>query len=122
MEIVLGIDNVIFIAVVAGRLPKDQQARARQLGLAAALITRLMLLFALAFVASLDKVPAFKLTNLGLPTSLFQPGPSEADEAETDFDKEAAKRKHLAEKEHLENVNQLTWRDIVLLAGGLFLI
>ena len=42
MEIVLGIDNIIFIAIVAGKLPPHQQPRARRLGLAAALITRLL--------------------------------------------------------------------------------
>ena len=41
MEIVLGIDNVIFIAIVAGRLPAEQQARARRIGLLVALLTRL---------------------------------------------------------------------------------
>lgn len=118
MEIVLGIDNVIFIAVVAGRLPQDQQPQARRLGLAAALGTRLLLLFALAFVASLDKAPAFKLTDLGLPESLFLPrAHKEAEEQRRHPGGESMK-----EAEHLQDVNAITWRDIVLLAGGLFLI
>ena len=41
LEIVLGIDNLVFIAIVAGRLPPERQNRARQVGLALALITRL---------------------------------------------------------------------------------
>jgi predicted tellurium resistance membrane protein TerC len=41
LEIVLGIDNLVFIAVLAGRLPAEQQNRARQIGLALALLTRL---------------------------------------------------------------------------------
>src|SRR5947207_4447283 len=54
MEIVLGIDNIIFIAIVAGKLPDAQQPRARQLGLAAALVTRLLLLASLSFILGLD--------------------------------------------------------------------
>ena len=50
MEIVLGIDNIIFIAIIAGRLPPEQQGRARTLGLVAALGTRLLLLFAINLI------------------------------------------------------------------------
>jgi len=53
LEIVLGIDNLVFIAILTGRLPREQQKRARQLGLAMALITRLILLFSLSWIASL---------------------------------------------------------------------
>lgn len=62
MEIVLGIDNVIFIAIVAGRLPPDQQDRARKLGLAVALVTRLLLLFGIALVLRLTH-PLFALPD-----------------------------------------------------------
>ena len=55
MEIVLGIDNVIFIALLTGRLPKDQQALARNLGLAFALLTRLLLLFSLSWLMGLTE-------------------------------------------------------------------
>jgi predicted tellurium resistance membrane protein TerC len=65
MEIVLGIDNVIFIAIVAGRLPPQQQPRARRLGLAAALITRLLLLASLSYILQLDQ-PLFTLPDLPL--------------------------------------------------------
>ena len=44
MEIVLGIDNVVFIAILCGRLPEEQQPLGRRIGLAAALFTRIMLL------------------------------------------------------------------------------
>jgi len=47
LEIVLGIDNIIFISIVAGRLPSNQQARARTTGLALALITRILLLLSI---------------------------------------------------------------------------
>lgn len=53
METVLGIDNVIFIALLTGRLPKSQQARARNLGLTFALVTRLLLLFSLSWLMGL---------------------------------------------------------------------
>lgn len=55
LEIVLGIDNLVFIAILTGRLPREQQKQARQLGLAMALITRLMLLFSLSWIASLTR-------------------------------------------------------------------
>jgi predicted tellurium resistance membrane protein TerC len=55
LEIVLGIDNIIFISILSGKLPADQQAKARRLGLALALITRVILLCGLAWVVKLDK-------------------------------------------------------------------
>src|SRR5919108_3684607 len=80
LEIVLGIDNLVFIAILAGRLPAEQQNRARQVGLALALITRLALLASIAWIIGLTQ-PLFEL--FGHPVS---------------------------------------WRDIVLIAGGLFLL
>ena len=53
LEIVLGIDNLVFIALLTGRLPKEQQKQARQFGLGAALLTRLALLFSLSWIARL---------------------------------------------------------------------
>lgn len=50
LEIVLGIDNVIFIAILSGKLPVEQQAKARQLGIAIAVISRLVLLFVLTAI------------------------------------------------------------------------
>ncbi|MET7327373.1 TerC family protein [Nonomuraea sp. NPDC005650] len=55
LEIVLGIDNIIFISILAGRLPPEQRDRARVLGLGAALITRLLLLLALSWVVQLTE-------------------------------------------------------------------
>lgn len=54
LEIVLGIDNVIFIAILASKLPKEQQARARQLGIGLAVGTRILLLFSISFIMSLQ--------------------------------------------------------------------
>ncbi|MBM3834973.1 MAG: TerC family protein [Verrucomicrobia bacterium] len=55
LEIVLGIDNIIFISILAGKLPHEQQSKARKLGLALALITRVLLLMGLAWVVRLEK-------------------------------------------------------------------
>ena len=63
LEIVLGIDNVIFISIIVSKLPKAQQGKARTLGLAGALFTRVGLLFSLAWLASLT-APMFSLGAL----------------------------------------------------------
>lgn len=65
MEIVLGVDNVIFLAIVANKLPKEQQPKARKIGLAVALLTRLLLLFTLSFLLGLTK-PLFTLPTFGV--------------------------------------------------------
>ncbi|HEV8510209.1 MAG TPA: TerC family protein [Gemmatimonadales bacterium] len=80
LEIVLGIDNIIFISILAGKLPAQQQERARRVGLAGAMVTRIALLAALAWIIRLT-APLFHL--LGHPFS---------------------------------------GRDLILIAGGLFLI
>jgi predicted tellurium resistance membrane protein TerC len=56
LEIVLGIDNVIFISILAGKLPKEQQAKARQTGLMLALVTRILLLCSISWVMGLTRV------------------------------------------------------------------
>lgn len=86
MEIVLGIDNIIFISIVASRLPQDQQGKARNIGLTLALIFRILLLMGISWIVGL-KTPLF---HLNLPF------------LESDFG--------------------VTGRDLILLAGGLFLI
>ena len=53
LEIVLGVDNVIFISILAGKLPKDQQAKARRVGLILAMVTRILLLFSIAWIVRL---------------------------------------------------------------------
>lgn len=60
LEIVLGIDNVVFISILAGKLPAAQQARARQIGLGLALVMRILLLLTLSWVISLTS-PLFSL-------------------------------------------------------------
>ena len=53
LEIVLGVDNIIFISILAGKLPKDQQAKARQVGLLLAMVMRILLLFSIAWIVRL---------------------------------------------------------------------
>ena len=80
LEIVLGIDNIIFISILVGRLPERQRAFARRVGLSLAMLTRLALLFSLAWV-------------MGLTTTWFTV---------------------LGE--------EISGRDVILIAGGLFLL
>ncbi len=53
LEVVLGVDNVIFISILSGKLPKDQQKRARRVGLLAAMVMRIALLFSITWMARL---------------------------------------------------------------------
>lgn len=62
LELVLGIDNVIFISILSGKLPQDQQQKARTVGLSLAVITRVCLLLSLAWVISLT-APLFSVFN-----------------------------------------------------------
>lgn len=60
LEIVLGIDNIIFIAILVGRLPQEQRQRARIFGLALAMATRLLLLLSLFWIMKLT-TPLFSI-------------------------------------------------------------
>ncbi len=80
LEIVLGIDNIIFISILAGKLPRHQQQKARQIGLALAMLSRIGLLFTLSWFMHLTK-PLFSVLTI-----------------------------------------EISFRDIVLIGGGLFLI
>ncbi len=80
LEIVLGIDNIVFISILAGKLPKEQQHKARQIGLSLALVTRVLLLCGLAWMVKLT-APLFTVFG-----------------------------------------NEISGRDLILLAGGLFLL
>jgi predicted tellurium resistance membrane protein TerC len=64
LEIVLGIDNIIFISVLVGRLPKDRRSRARILGLGLAMVSRILLLLCLTWVMSLKR-PLFAVLSRG---------------------------------------------------------
>jgi predicted tellurium resistance membrane protein TerC len=62
LEIVLGVDNVIFISILSGKLPKDQQKRARRAGLFAAMFMRIALLFSITWIARLT-TPLFSVAS-----------------------------------------------------------
>jgi predicted tellurium resistance membrane protein TerC len=62
LEIVLGVDNIIFISILSGKLPPEQQPRARRLGLMGALVTRILLLMSLAWVIRLT-APLFTIAS-----------------------------------------------------------
>ena len=68
LEIVLGIDNIIFISILAGKLPAEQQPKARKLGLMLALITRILLLMSLTWIMGLT-TPLFTLPLLQVGVS-----------------------------------------------------
>jgi len=80
MEVILGIDNLIFISILTNKLPPEKQSRTRQIGILMALVLRLGLLATLAFIVSLTK-PVFTVFDQGF-----------------------------------------SWRDIIMLLGGLFLV
>ncbi len=65
LEIVLGIDNIVFIAILVGRLPEAQRPLARKLGLSFAMLTRLALLFSIVWIMGLTK-PLFSILDFSL--------------------------------------------------------
>ncbi len=93
LEVVLGIDNLIFISILSNKLPEHQRQKARRIGIALALVMRLALLSMIAFIISLT-TPVFDLGWQGPLNEYGQPA------FETSF----------------------SWRDLILIAGGLFLV
>ena len=65
LEIVLGIDNIIFISILAGKLPAEQQGKARRLGLIGAFVSRMLLLLSIAWIVRLTK-PLFEVFGHGV--------------------------------------------------------
>ena len=68
LEIVLGVDNIVFISILCGRLPEHQRAKARNIGLVLSMLTRLLLLFSLTWIMTLT-APLFEIPVLGKPIS-----------------------------------------------------
>jgi len=93
MEVVLGIDNLVFISILSNKLPEEQRSRARKLGISLALIMRLALLSTLAFIVGLT-APVFSIPWQGFVGADGHPA----------FDL------------------SFSWRDLILIAGGLFLV
>lgn len=92
MEIVLGIDNIVFIAIITGKLPEHQQARGRKLGLILALGMRIALLMSISWIMTLVD-PIFHLDSIGLSGEWLT-----------------------------ENINEVSVKDLILVFGGLFLL
>ncbi len=107
LEIVLGIDNIIFISILSGKLPPDQRARARKVGLSLALITRILLLLSLGWVMSLSS----NLFRIGpeLPAAIPPPAP-------------AGGHGGGHGSGHVLDPLGISGRDLILILGGLFLI
>jgi predicted tellurium resistance membrane protein TerC len=93
MEVVLGVDNLVFVSILSNRLPEARRASARRIGIGLALVLRLVLLSAIAFIVSLTR------PVLVLPFAV----PS------------------LADGHPMVDLS-FSWRDLILLAGGLFLV
>ena len=123
LEIVLGIDNVVFLAILTGKLPEHQQPKARTLGLGLAAVGRIALLFAISWVITLDKAVLFELPFAmpgAHPTSGSQRHDATAGESE---DVDASEDEPTTSMERaLRGSTPITAKDIVLLLGGLFLI
>ncbi|WP_400262789.1 TerC family protein [Sphingobacterium sp. SG20118] len=92
LEVVLGIDNIVFISILSGKLPAEQQKKARQLGLLLALVTRVLLLFSIKWIMSLTEPFINFATTFGIDNPDWS--------------------------RYLE----LSGRDLILFIGGLFLI
>ncbi|MFB0906947.1 MAG: TerC family protein, partial [Spirosomataceae bacterium] len=69
LEIILGVDNIIFISIISSKLPPENQKKARNIGLLLAMVIRVGLLFVLGWILGLEK-DLFNLQDLGLPTDM----------------------------------------------------
>jgi len=76
LELILGVDNVIFISILAGKLPQEQQGRARQTGIMMAVVTRILLLISLRWIIGLEETlfTVFRLDVSGRDLILFAGG------------------------------------------------
>lgn len=111
MEIVLGIDNLVYISIVSSKLPLEKQPLARRVGLILALATRIALLFALYFIVNNLTANLFNLTDLGFSKDwlIAMTGVDAVHEPE-----------HF--KHAYESMNGISIKDVVLFLGGLFLV
>ncbi len=69
LEIVLGVDNIIFVSIISSKLPKHEQKKARRIGLIMAMFIRISLLFVLGWILGLEK-DLFNLQDIGLPFNI----------------------------------------------------
>ncbi len=118
LEIVLGIDNIVFLAILTGKLPPEQQPKARTLGLLLAAVGRIVLLMAITWVITLDKTVLFTLpfSVNGPDAGAHGPAPEPEQEAKQGAEVEA---EGLVDLDH---GTPISVKDLVLLLGGMFLI
>ena len=126
LEIVLGIDNVVFLAILTGKLPAEQQPRARVLGLLLAAVGRIALLFAISWVITLDKTVLFDLP-FHMPGSHpvvaeVEPGDANADVTPVKADDPSEADSPAVVQDLEEGHTPITAKDLVLILGGLFLL
>ncbi len=121
MEIVLGIDNIVFITIVSGRLPQPQQPLARRFGLMLALVTRLLLLLTISYVVHNLQYPLFYLTEIGIPDNLLI-HLSGGTTIGGGHGGQAIQLPAEIVQARFEEANGISWRDLVLFFGGMFLI
>ena len=110
MEIVLGIDNIVFIAILTGRLPASKQALGRNLGLIIALATRVALLSVLYWIntGELFEGAIFELESLYIDVQGVFHALSNGE--------------HTLDPSAFSEINEITAKDIIMLLGGIFLI
>jgi predicted tellurium resistance membrane protein TerC len=115
LEVVLGIDNIVFLSIISGKVAKENQAKAQKLGLLFAVIPRLIFLLFLGWILGLSK-PLFYL-----PSFIKDPGAGH--EAGHDLNPcEVCKNiEHMANLPHAGELG-ITGQNLVLLIGGIFLI
>ena len=117
MEIILGIDNIVFIAILTDRLPSEQRTKARRVGRGVALVMRILLLLSITAVMQLT-TPLIDWVDLGAPQSWFEPAAAvPAEDATRSFEPT-----RIETAEELSARRTLDGRDLILLFGGLFLI
>ncbi|MBI1313021.1 hypothetical protein GC176_17160, partial [bacterium] len=118
MEIILGIDNIVFIAILTDRLPRSQRTKARRAGLGVALIMRIGLLFSITAVMKLT-TPVIDWVDVGVPEAWFDPP---AATASGNSGPHGFLPAHVDSPEEIAARRTLDGRDLILLFGGLFLI
>ena len=108
MEIVLGIDNVIFISILTGKLPKENQGKARAIGLSLALVFRIGLLFSISWIMGMREA-LFALEDFGIDILSIM--------YSVNIDQLNSHQLHL-----YNEINEISGKDLILLGGGLFLM
>lgn len=119
LEIVLGIDNIIFISILVDRLPEHQQKKARLTGLAMAVVLRILLLLSISWVMNAQNT----LFTIGSVDTELQPI-AEKLILNEDLIHETTDPAELKQMQDAQAISWqlISWRDIILLIGGLFLI